>query len=382
MKQPTFSIVGGGIAGLTTAIALQRQGQDVQLFEAADQIKAVGAGLGLGTNAIKALSSLGFAEELRQIGQPMRQFSILTDSGKIITQSRLATADGRTNVAVHRAELHALLLKQLQPGTFHTARRVSRVEQLPEGIKLHFEDGSSFQSDYLVVADGIHSKIRRQLVPDSQIRYAGHCSWRGVAENMASENWEASESWGQKGRFGMVPLTNNRVYWFAVVNAAQGDKHYKNYTLEDLKQHFRGFHAPIARVLQHTAADKLIYGPIQDLKPLHKFAYGRVLFIGDAAHATTPNLAQGACQAIEDAVILASCIQAQPDIAQAFLTFEQRRLKRTHWVVNTSWKLGQVAQLENPVLIRLRNFILSMMPASASRRQFQKLETVALGNNN
>lgn len=379
MKQPTFSIVGGGIAGLTAAIALQRLGLPITLFEAAPSIKPVGAGLGLGTNAIQALAKLGLEAELQSIGQPMRRFSMLTESGRLITQSQLIAKDGRSNLAVHRAELHELLLSKLAPGAFHTGKRIQRLEQLPAAVKLHFEDGSSFESDYLVVADGIHSKIRQQLAPESKLRYAGHWSWRGVAENIATSNWDPSESLGAKGRFGMVPLSNNRVYWFACVNADKNDQRFKSFGLADLAKQFSGYHDPIAQVLRQTPADKLILSPIQDLQPIHRYAYGRVVLIGDAAHATTPNLAQGACQAIEDAVILANCIKTQADITQAFQTFEQKRLKRTHWIVNTSWKLGKVAQLENPVLVGMRNLLLRMLPASVSRKQFDKLEAVDLG---
>ncbi len=379
MKPTTYAIVGGGIAGLTTAIALQQIGMHVQLFEAAAEIKPVGAGLGLGTNAVKALASLGLGPEVHEIGQPMKQFSMLTETGKIITHSGLMTTDGRSNLAVHRAELHALLLSKLKPGSFHTGKRVHRLEQHPAYIELHFEDGSQFESDYLVVADGIHSNIRKQLVPDCKIRYAGHCSWRGVAHGIDTTNWEPTESWGKNGRFGMIPLKNNRVYWFACVNAAYGDERFKNYGIENLRQQFKNYHSPIDLVLQHTASDKLIFSPIQDLQPLSRFAYDRVVLIGDAAHATTPNLAQGACQAIEDAVVLANCLKKQSDTVVAFQKFEQHRIKRTHWIVNTSWQLGKIAQLENPLLIQMRNLLLKVMPDAASRRQFQKLETVDLG---
>lgn len=289
MEPLHYTIIGGGIAGLTAAIALKRIGITAHVFEASDVIKPVGAGLGLGINAMKALRSIDLDEKVAQIGQPLKSFSILDERGVKISHAKFSPIDGRFGVAVHRAELHAVLMSQLDPATIHTGKRLSNIETFDHWSAVHFDDGSAMVTKYLIVADGVHSRARQQIVPGSAPRFAGQTCWRGVVEHPDLGNWSPSETWGIDGRFGIVPLTGNRVYWFVVV----------------------------AQCLKHTE-----------------------------------------------------------NVERGFRDFEKKRLKRTHWVVNTSWKVGKVAQLDHPVLVGLRNAAFRMMPESASKRQFRKIEEV------
>jgi 2-polyprenyl-6-methoxyphenol hydroxylase-like FAD-dependent oxidoreductase len=238
---------------------------------------------------------------------------------------------------------------------------------------LHFQDGTMHETDYLIAAEGIHSVVRRYVLPDCKPRYAGYTCWRAVIDN--SKLWlnECSETWGSKGRFGIVPLADNKIYWFACVNTVANNTAIKNYTVPDLQKQFAGYHYPVEAILKATKNENLIWADINDLKPINRYAFNNILLIGDAAHATTPNLGQGACQAVEDAVILAAAIKNNSDTTAAFKKFEQRRLKRTHWIVNTSRRIGKIAQLEQKQLIRIRNFILKNIPQSVNDRQFKKL---------
>lgn len=376
MEHQQYTIIGGGIAGLTAAIALQRIGITAHIYEASDAIKPVGAGLGLGVNAMKALQAIGLEEDVAGIGHPLTSFSILDEHGSRISHAAFSAPDGRFGVSVHRAELHAVLLSKLDPATIHIGKRLAELETGHERTIIHFDDGSKLATKYLIVADGVHSKARQILVPGSAPRFAGQTCWRCVIEHPDSGGWSPSETWGQKGRFGIVPLTGNRVYWFAVVNAQRSDPRYAAYQAEDLSVAFEGYHPVIGEILERSRGLRLIHGDVLDLKPINSYAYGRTLLIGDAAHATTPNLAQGACQAIEDAVVLAMCLRDEPDPEMAFREFERKRLKRTHWIVDTSWKLGKVAQLDNRLLVGLRNAAFRMMPESVHHRQFRKIEEV------
>lgn len=376
MEPLQYTIIGGGIAGLTAAIALKRIGITAHVFEASDVIKPVGAGLGLGINAMKALQAIGIEEDVARIGHPLKSFSILDERGEKISHATFNGTDGRYGVSVHRAELHAVLMSKLDPAAVHTGKRLAKIETYNNWSVVHFDDGSAVVTDYLIVADGVHSKARQQLLPGSAPRFAGQTCWRGVVEHPDVGNWSPSETWGIDGRFGIVPLTGNRVYWFAVMNAKRSDPRLAAFQADDLLSVFAGYHPVIADILTRSHGMKLIHGDVLDLKPISRFAYGRTVLIGDAAHATTPNLAQGACQAIEDAVVLANCLKHTEDVERGFRDFEKKRLKRTHWVVNTSWKVGKVAQLDHPMLVGLRNAAFRMMPESVSRRQFRKIEEV------
>jgi 2-polyprenyl-6-methoxyphenol hydroxylase-like FAD-dependent oxidoreductase len=183
----------------------------------------------------------------------------------------------------------------------------------------------------------------------------------------------ASETWGTDGRFGIVPLAGNKIYWFACINAGQNDPVLPQFKMTDLQRVFRHFHEPVVSILENTRDADLIWNDISDLKPIPHFAFGNVVLVGDAAHATTPNLGQGACQAIEDAVVLADELSRHSDPAEAFAAFERRRLRRTHFIVNTSRKLGTIAQLSQPWLAGLRNTFFRLLPESVNERQMRTL---------
>lgn len=373
----TYTIIGGGIAGLTTAIALKQIGIDAQVYEAAPTIKPVGAGLVLAANAIKAYRKLGIAEKIIKRGKLLPLFSIFDERGRIITSAdakEIGKKYDLHNFAIHRAELHEALLEELNPDQIILGKRAIGFEHLKNNkIAVHFADGSNHPTDILIVADGIHSAVRQQLLPKSTIRYAGYTCWRAVIDNPGLPLHGASETWGKNGRFGIVPLANDKIYWFAVVNAPQNDPLSRASKVENLQGIFNHFHEPIPDILKHTHDDDFIWNDIIDLKPVQRYAFGNIVLIGDAAHATTPNMGQGACQAIEDAVILADELAKHDQTANAFTAFERRRLDRTHFVVNTSWNLGKIAQWSHPVFITLRNALFRLIPERVHEKQMKTL---------
>ncbi|MDB5240382.1 MAG: monooxygenase [Spirosoma sp.] len=376
---PTFTIIGGGIAGLTTAIALHGIGIDATVFETAPVMHPLGAGLGLAANAVQAFQRLGIADEIIQAGRQLDAFSILDERGDVVTRTdsrAISHRYGINNFAIHRADLHRVLLSHLSPSVLHTGRRVVQIDEQPDSIRVVFEDGTSHRTDYLLVADGVHSLCRQQLVPGSVPRYSGYTCWRGVVHQPGNTLHEATETWGSSGRVGIVPLTNERVYWFACVNAPGRDEQMRRLTGRDLASRFRDYHAPIPNLLAQTPDEHLLWNDIVDLKPLPRYAFGGILLLGDAAHATTPNMGQGACQAIEDAVVLADELAKDVMPEYAFRAFERRRLTKTHYITNTSWRIGQLAQITNPLLISLRNGLFKHLPARLNERQLETLYRV------
>ena len=371
-----FTILGGGIAGLTTAIALRKTGIEATVFEAAADIKPLGAGLLLAANAVQAYERLGIADQIIRRGQALPVFAILDAQGRTITQAdaeAISRKYGLHNFAIHRPALHEVLLSELAPSQVVTGKRALGFEQKGAELTVKFQDGSTEQTDYLIVADGIHSAIRRQLLPGSAPRYAGYTCWRAIVDAGDLKLTAATETWGTNGRFGIVPLQGNRIYWFACLNAPANDERFRQYTVSDLLAHFGRYHAPIPQILSRTSDADLLWNDIIDLRPLDHFAFGKVLLIGDAAHATTPNMGQGACQAIEDAVVLADEITRNSTPETAFRAFEQRRLKRTRYVVRNSYSLGKIAQLGNPVLAAARNALFRLLPAKVNERQMRNL---------
>lgn len=369
-----IAVIGGGIAGLCAAIAMEKMGLHPVVFESAPEIKPLGAGLTLAANAIRALHRLGVADKVVNAGQQLSKFSILDQHGKPLSELDSRVLDekfGLSNFAIHRADLHRVLLGELSPKTdFVTGKRAVRVEQGDGFATVHFQDGTRHSAHFVLVADGIHSALRQQLLPKSTPRFAGYTCWRAVVENPGLQLDRATETWGAAGRMGIVPLANNLIYWFLCINARQDDPAMRAMRVADLRARFAALHHPIPEILAATRDEQLLWNDILDIAPIQKFAFGSVLLLGDAAHATTPNLGQGACQAIEDAAVLLDEWEKNPGHPeQVFQHVERRRLPRTTFIVNRSRSLGKLAQLENPQFIWLRNLLFRLTPASVNERQ-------------
>ncbi|HZB13111.1 MAG TPA: FAD-dependent monooxygenase [Chryseolinea sp.] len=382
-RSKRFAIIGGGIGGLSLAIAMQRKGFHVTVYENTPVIKPLGAGLGLAANAVRAFTEIGISEDVLEAGSVLKKVSIKNQQGKVLAQTDSQKISRKYNVVnnftIHRADLHDVLLRHLSEGSLQLGRGCIDFVQDKSSVKLTFQDGSISEADYVIACDGVHSLFRKKLLPKSKPRYAGYTCWRAVIDNVpaAVDLNETSETWGAGSRFGIAPLNNNRLYWFACVNAPENDQKKRSYGIKELSKHFGEFHSPIPEILEHTNDQQLIWNDIIDIKPLKRFAFERILLMGDAAHATTPNMGQGACMAIEDAAILANTISDSQSVEQAFADFERKRIHRTTTIVNESWQLGRVAQWENRLLISLRNTLLQLTPSSVAEKQIRFIQNVS-----
>lgn len=383
MKQKTYAIVGGGIGGLTLAIALQQKGYAVTVYENAPVIKPLGAGLVLAGNAMKAFAAIGLDQQVLKAGKEMREFVIFDQQGKTLSRANAekinATFGVVNTLTLHRADLHAVLLNELIPGTVLLDKNCIDFKQEHDRVTLFFGDGSAASADAVIAADGIHSVFRKRLLPSVDLRYSGYTCWRAVADQQPEgfNHAVASETWGAGLRFGIVPLSNNRVYWFATADAPMKDTGMAAVTPDLLGDMFKDFHKPIEKIIRQTKQAQLIHNDIMDFAPVKQFAFGPIVLMGDAAHATTPNLGQGACMAIEDAVILANCISKSQDVKTAFLNFERQRIDRTTKIVNTSFALGKVGQFKNPFLVKIRNAGMRLTPERVAEKQLKFLYDIS-----
>ncbi len=372
------TILGGGIGGLTTAIALKNAGIACEVYEAAEKFKPVGAGLSLAVNACKALESLGLYKQVAEKGYRYPLAKMLSTKGKVLQVLEMEKMRKNFNsnaLTIHRHELHTILSENLGNIPVHFNKKCVDLKQSGKEVHLVFADGSSIHTEYVIAADGIHSIARKKLLPNSEERYSGQTCWRGVCTTKIPglDYTVLSETWGLGMRFGIVPLSEKTVYWFAVKDALQEANHWAEMTTGQLADLFKNFHAPVSEIIRNTPSPSIFWNNLNDLEPIKKFAFENILLIGDAAHATTPNLGQGACMAIEDAATLGSLVKKENDLIKVFQQFEIERIKRTTKIVNTSYQFGKIAQTSNPLLAGLRNLVFPLLPKSSNEKFFEFL---------
>jgi 2-polyprenyl-6-methoxyphenol hydroxylase-like FAD-dependent oxidoreductase len=376
-------VAGGGIGGLTAAIALRRAGFEVSVFERAAELGEVGAGLLLASNAQKALKKLGLAEAVSSLGTPASAAEIRSWRGKVLASIPAAELEkkiGTSSAAVHRADLQALLAREVGDGTLRVSAEVVGFEQDKGGVRVHFADGSQESADILIGADGLRSRVRAGLFGPEEPRYAGYTAWRAVVkpeEELLS--WGAGfESWGIGARFGCAHIGDGRVYWFATANAPEGEKDGPSGGLDGAKAKllrlFSRWHRPVADLVEAAEEGAILRTDIYDREPLgERWGEGKVTLLGDAAHPMTPNLGQGACQAIEDAVVLARCLGEGGATAESLRRYERLRSARVAMLVRRSRRIGSVGQVKNPAVCWLRERALAMIPPKAQLRQLEEV---------
>ena len=384
MKNPAkVAVAGGGIGGLTAAIALRRAGFEVSVFERAAELREVGAGLLLAANAQRTLAKLGLAEAVARLGSPASAGEIRSWRGKVLASIPAAELEkkiGTPSAAVHRADLQALLAREVGEGTLRLGAEVEAFEQDESGVRVLLADGSRESADILVGADGLRSRVKARLFGSEEPCYAGYTAWRAVVEPKEDLlPWGTGfESWGRGARFGCAHIGDGRVYWFATANAPEGEKDGPTGSLAGAKAKllhlFSRWHRPVADLVEAAEEGAILRTDIYDREPLgERWGEGRVTLLGDAAHPMTPNLGQGACQAIEDAVVLARCLGERGATAEALRSYERLRSDRVAMVVRRSRRVGTIGQVKNPAICWLRDRVLAMIPPKAQLRQLEEV---------
>lgn len=357
-----IAVIGAGIAGLVAACGLQQDGHDVMLYEQRERPGADGAGLTLFGNGFAALDALGLGELVRSISSrdiaTMRAGQRAPDGSWLLTLPPDAVA---TLHSVHRVTLHEALVQQLTPGSLQTST-TGRVAADGSGTLWLNDQQQNF--DLVVVADGLRSQNRRSLGLDTGLSYAGATAWRGVTAQPVDIHHEAGETWGRGSIFGIVPLPDNRLYWFGTLTTGEGTAFADDYRA--VHNVFGDWHDPIPACLNATPAESVIRHDMYELaKPLASFIRGRSVLIGDAAHAMTPNLGQGAGQGIEDAATLAVLLRDQHgvDLQRVLTRYNELRRKRTTKLWRQSRWMSNLAQASGPFTAGLRDLGMRLMPS-------------------
>ncbi|MER8970570.1 FAD-dependent monooxygenase [Mesorhizobium sp. M0808] len=372
-------IIGAGIAGLAVAKGLRLLGWETEIYEQASELKPLGAGLSLSANALRALRVLGLYEAVVAEAQPIHRLDLLDDEGQVLQSTdfqRFSQRYGHLSMAVlHRGDLHRALLTELPRSVIRTDMECVDARQVGEKIVLHFADGEIVESELVLACDGIHSAVRRAFFPESREHFASYACWRVISPGLPQgmDPARLTESWGAGKRIGLAAIPGERVYWFACCGAERlHDPKLAQADLAGVKAMFSGFHDPVPEVLDRTPADSLIWTDILDLDPIPSFTRGNAVLLGDAAHAVTPDLGQGAGLAMEDAAVLTALFGRLP-ADEALREYDKRRLDRARRVAAESRLYAKVAQWQNPLVVPLRNFLVKSIP---ERFMDQQLDAV------
>ncbi|WP_033295932.1 FAD-dependent monooxygenase [Amycolatopsis jejuensis] len=351
-------VVGGGIGGLAAAIGLRRIGWDVTVFERLPgELDDAGSGISLAANGVRALDALGAGAALRAAGCFQRTVSTRSPRGAWLARmdgTELERVAGTPIVGIARYELHRIL-RELLPG------QVVRAEVTGvDGTRVVTTDGDH-EADVIVAADGVNSLLRKHFFPAHPgAVYSGSTVVRAItAEPLSSSDFNLT--WGRGVEFGHIALTDGHAEWHAVLTAPAGVRYPD--PLAEMHRRFGTWHEPIPALLDATRPEDVLHHDVYELvTPLPSYVSGRVAFLGDAAHAMQPNLGQGACQALEDAVVLANSL-ATNDIDPALTHYDRVRRPRSQAIARAARQAGRMGQqVTNPVVIAARSAAFRVTP--------------------
>ena len=339
-----IAIIGGGIGGLTTAIALLKKGFNVQVYERASALRSIGAGLTLTPNGLNSLDTIqpGIVESLKQAGSQMSTLILKRHSGEMIASKPMTVMQdyGHPMLNIQWSRLQAILAAALPPDSIHLNHRCIGFEQHDGGVKTCFEHGKVIESDLLIGADGINSVIRQVLIGDGTSTYAGRMSWRAVVQyqhELLSPNASTLITAPDGKNFLLIDVGEGYIFWSAGAlstddSVCQRAADTKTRVLET----FAEWTEPVEAIVEDTPADDIVERPICDRPPLSAWSNGRVTLLGDAAHPVVPSLGQGANMAFEDAYELAECLAAAPTLETALKAYETSRIPRTDVIYTRS----------------------------------------------
>lgn len=343
-------IVGGGIGGLSSGIALRKLGLNVTIVEIYAAFNVYGVGIIQPANALRALDALGVADKCMERGSPYGMVKMFTAHGHFITEvgvppiGRLPSHNG-----ISRRILHDVLYEEAlaQKVNFRMGLTVAQIDNGKEKVSVEFTDGTKDEYDLLIGADGVNSKVRKLVFGDYKPNYTGQSVWR-YAFDRPAELETGFMFMSRKSKAGLIPMTKDTMYMFLVTAEGDDPKIPEDQLIARFKESLSAYEVPMIKDCIDKIIDPklVIYRPLETLLMPAPWYKNRVLIIGDGAHATIPQLGQGAGLALEDSVVLAELIKTEDSIDTVLEKYMQRRYERCKLVVDASKEIGELEQLE------------------------------------
>ncbi|WP_024769095.1 FAD-dependent monooxygenase [Aquimarina macrocephali] len=364
-----IAIIGGGIGGLTMALTLKRNNQGFKLFEKSNEFQEVGAGIGIASNALKIFDKLNIGNELREKGHLLKKTILATEKLKI-----LKTVPFPEEVyCIHRASIIDVISNELDKNSYELNKEVESIEN-QENVKIKFKDNTVSEFDTLIASDGINSTVRKSVFPEIKTRHTHQVIWRGITKFDINADLKHTyyELFEGSLRFLFLPLNDTEMFWLAV----QEKKNFSKDSSASLKSYllktYSEFHPIVLDLLNRTMESNILQNELADIEPNYKNWFkNNTVFIGDSIHATTPNLGQGACQAIEDAYTLGLCIKN--DMNTSFSDYQNVRFKKVEYIVKQSWKIGKMSLISGGLQKKLLHLLLRFFPEKQYQKRFKRI---------
>jgi len=348
-------IIGAGMGGLTAGIALKKFGHQVRIYEQTETIRPVGAAISLWSNGVKCLNYLGLTDKVAALGGQIDNLAYIDGlNGDVMTQfslQPLIQEVGQRPYPVSRADLQNMLMQEFGQENLYLAKKMTNLSQQQDRVQVEFADGSSTEADVVIGADGTHSLTRGYVLGESvERRYAGYVNWNGLVEiapDLApADQWTTFVAQGK--RASLMPVAKQRFYFFfdvplpAGLNQQRCD--YKNL----LKGYFKDWCQPVHNLIDAIDENSTNRVEIHDIEPFSQFYKGRVVILGDAAHSTTPDIGQGGCQAMEDAIYLARSLQINTlGVEDALYRYQEKRQSRANELLLRARKRCDVTHMKD-----------------------------------
>ncbi|WP_311567213.1 FAD-dependent monooxygenase [Photobacterium arenosum] len=369
-------IIGAGIGGLSTAVALRRIGCNVEVYEQAPALRTAGSGLSVMSNASVAMSTLGINLNLEHFGAPIRHFEIRSTRDRLIRRlplPEISSANGADSVCISRKALQQALLQQLDERCIHVGARVSAIHEGTDSVSISFDDGRTEQCDLLVGADGIYSFVREYIQGPQPVRTADYICWLAITRYQHPQITPGyvGHYWGAGKRIGLIDVGDGEVYWWGTANMK--NEQARNWTgnTEDIMSFYNGWPAIVGDIISQTPVEDIISVAAQDRQFSANWGKGRITLLGDAAHPMLTSLGQGAGMAIEDAAVLGHSLSINSDPVQALRQYEALRIPRAEMLVNASRTLSEVEQDDRFFHCLKRDLSLQFAPSASLKRSLE-----------